>query len=323
MRASSAMTDGRQWDITVVGGANTDYMVRGPELPAPGTSVVGDVFIEAPGGKGVNQAAAAARLGSHVALVARVGGDARGQAVIDGLVADGVDTRFIYRDPDLITGVALIQVAHRGEKQILIAPGANHALTLQDVRVAAPAITGAALVVAQLEVPLDAVLEAGRLTQEAGAQMALDVSPPRTLPRELLRRLDLVRGNTREAETLTGVRVTDRASARAAAERMISWGARIAVVQAGDAGDLVLRGEDEVWLPRILLEGVDATGAGDTFMAAIATALVEGWPLERAGRFASVAAALATTVFGARAGLPRRAAVLELLDSFDARADVR
>jgi ribokinase len=324
------MTERQAWDVVVVGGVNTDYLVRGPRLPTPGETVEGDVFQEAAGGKGANQAVAAARLGARVALVARVGDDDRGAVLTDRLATENVDIGRVVLGAaaavEAPTGVALVMVAAGGEKAILTAPGANHRLAPEDVRAAAEAIRAARVVLVTLEAPLDAVGEALRLAADGGARIVLDPAPPAPLPDELLRLVDVIRPDAAEAETLTGIRPRDRATARAAAERLVARGAGAAAVQAGDAGDLLVWREPadgppgggtgalrERWLPRLPVAGVDATGAGDAFAAGLAVALAEGRPLEAAGALANAAAALATTELGAQAGLPRRAAVEALL----------
>ena len=289
------------YDVVVVGKANIDYLVRGPRLPGPGQSVNGDAFQEAMGGKGANQAVAAARLGARVALVARVGRDSRGDVILARLHDEAVDTRFVTRDPDQPTGVALCQVGASGEKQILSAAGANARLTAALVREAAPVLTSARLVLCQLGVPLEAVEEAVRIARSVRALVMLDPGPPAPLP------------NASEAQILTGIRVRDRNGAREAARDLLRRGVKTAVVQAGDEGDMALSRDRELWLPRFEVKRVDATGAGDAFASALAVCLAQGKPLEEAGPFASAAAALATTHLGAQASLPMREAVLQLL----------
>jgi ribokinase len=305
----------KTWDVVVVGGANTDYMVRGPRLPRPGETVQGDEFLEAPGGKGANQAVAAARLGARVAFIARVGADARGQAAIAQLQREGVDVRGVARDAHAFTGVALVMVDQRGEKQIFAAGGANVHFTPQDVRAAADTLRRARVVLTQLEVRLDAVTIAVQLAREAGVRVVLDPAPPQPLADELLRQVDLLKPDAREAEALTQIPVRDRASARAAANRLLERGVGAVAVQAGEEGDLIVWRGGERFLPRFPVKSVDATGAGDAFAAALAVALAEGRSLEEAGPFASAAAALTTTKLGAQAALPDRAAVMALLAS--------
>jgi len=306
--------DGR-YDVVVVGKANVDYLVRGPRLPQPGQSMNGELFQEAPGGKGANQAVGAARLGARVALVARVGNDQRGDSVIEALITEGVEVDHLVRDPAAFTGVAICQVGGNGEKQILSAAGANARLCADDVRAAADALRSARVVLLQLGVPLPTVAEAIRIGRSAGARIVLDPGPPAPLPDDLLSQIDLIRPNCSEAHALTGVVVLDRDSARAAALALLRRGAGAVAVQAGDGGDLLSWRDGELWLPRFEVPRLDATGAGDAFASAFAVALAEGRSLAEAGPFASAAAALATTVLGAQASLPRRAAVLALLES--------
>jgi ribokinase len=302
-------------DVVVVGKANMDYLVRGPRLPTPGQSVNGDAFQEAPGGKGANQSVGAARLGARVALIARVGQDDRGRAVIEALRKEGIDVSQVRQDPSAPTGVALCQVGGSGEKQILSAAGANARLTAADVRESSALFQGARVVLCQLGVPLEAVAEAVRQGRAAGAIVVLDPGPPAPLPDELIAQLDLIRPNTSEAQILTGIRVRDRLSAREAAADLIRRGAKAAAVQAGEFGDLLAWPGHEIWLPRFEVKRVDATGAGDAFASAFAVALAEGRTLAEGGPFASAAAALATTALGAQASLPTREAVLELMRS--------
>jgi ribokinase len=219
----------------------------------------------------------------------------------------------VTRDPEEPTGIALCQVGASGEKQILSAAGANARLTAAFVRDAADLLRSARVVLCQLGVPLEAVMEAVRIGRAAGARVVLDPGPPAPLPDELIACLDLIRPNTSEAQVLTGIRVCDRDSARAAGRELLRRGARAAAVQAGEHGDVLLWEGGEVWLPRFEVERVDATGAGDAFASALAVRLAEGAPPAEAGRFASAAAALATTVLGAQASLPKRDAVLALL----------
>jgi ribokinase len=303
---------GARFDVVVVGGANFDYLVKGPALPTGGATVRGALFQEAPGGKGANQAVAVARLGGRVALVACVGADERGDRIVQRLVEERVDTRHVVRDAVAPTGVALIAVGGSGEKQIITAPGANDRLAPSAVEAAANVIANAATVLLQLEVPLETVESAIRLARAAGALVVLDPAPAIPLREEVLRDVHVLRPNASEARVLTGVEVSDRASARHAAENLLRRGVRAACVGA-PGGNLLLSDEGETWLPHLEVEVVDETGAGDAFAGALALALAQGEDAADAARFAHVAAALATTRIGAQAGLPRRDAVLELL----------
>jgi ribokinase len=307
------MTSKSGWDVAVVGSANTDFLVRGPKLPAAGETVEGEDYHEGAGGKGANQAVAAARLGARTAFVARIGRDRRGDELARRLEAEGVDLRGLSRDPESPTGAAVIMVDRRGEKAILVAPGANGRMGAADVEAAADVIRAARVVLCQLEIPLEAVLAACRLARAAEARVVLDPAPARPLPDELLPLLDVIRPNASEAEALTGLRVQDRDSARRAAEWLLARGVGAAAVQAAGEGDLLVWPGGECWLPRLPVQSIDATGAGDAFAAGLAVMLAEGRPWAEAGPFANAAAALATTAVGAQAGLPRREAVYRLL----------
>ncbi|MDP2313630.1 MAG: PfkB family carbohydrate kinase [Pseudomonadota bacterium] len=297
-------------DVVVLGGLNTDFLVRGPRLPRPGETVRGWEFQQSLGGKGANQAVAAARLDASVRMIGRVGADERGRALIAGLTAEGVDTAAVGVDPDGATGAALVSVAADGAKQILTAPGANFSLGIVD---ATGALGDARVLLLQLEVPLDTVCAAVRAARAAHMLVVLDAGPPVPLPAALIAELDVIRANALEAHVLTGVGVHDRASAAAAAQVLLYRGAGAAIIGA-PGGDLLLDAAGETWLPHIDVPTVDATGAGDAFAGALAAELAAGRPLGAAVTFANAAAAIATTIAGAQAGLPLRSDVLGLLE---------
>lgn len=299
-------------DVVVVGGANADFLVRGRSLPKPGTTVDGDEFQEAPGGKGANQAVAAARLGASVALLARVGSDRWGNTILSTLKAEHVDVREVSVDPTLPTGVALVMVDAEGEKQIMTAPGANRRLTAEHVERAAHLLANTKVVLLQLESPLPAIEAAVRLGRAAGARIVLDPAPPRGLPEDLLRDVHVIRPNANEAQVLTGVDVTDERSARQAARNLLNRGVGAAIVGA-PGGNLLASPDGDRWLPHLDVKAVDATGAGDAFAAALAVSIARREDLVDAARFANAAAALKTTKLGAQAGLPRRDEVNQFL----------
>lgn len=293
-------------DILVVGGINSDYLIQGSTLPKPGETIDGQQFFEGPGGKGANQAVGAARLGSRVAFVGCIGRDERGDDLLRGLKNEGVDSRFVIRDSKAATGAALIMVDHRAEKQIMTAPGANHALRVQHIRKVFDRIS-ARVVLLQFEAPLSVVTAAAQLGRKAGAQIILDPAPPVAAPnKKILALVDVIRPNSSEAEALTGICVSDRASARKAAHALLARGVRAVAIQAGEEGNLLVWQGGEELLPKIPVKSIDATGAGDAFAAAFALGLAEGRSLIDAGRMANAAAALATTKIGAQTALPRR-----------------
>jgi len=301
--------------VVVLGGLNSDYLVHGTALPRPGETVDGTAFESGPGGKGANQAVAVARIGAHVTMLGCVGTDERGRRLLDALTGEGVAIDRIVHDRDAQTGAAVIMVGADGEKQIMAFPGANRRLTVERIREQSDTIERARLLLTQLECPLDSTIAAIRIAFGQGIPVVLDTAPALQLPMELYPLLHTIRSNSTEAEALTGIEVRDRTSARLAAREYLRRGARTAIVQAGDEGDLLLEHGRETWLPRRDVERVDATGAGDAFIGAFAAMLAEGCPVAEAGRFASAAAALATTKLGAQAALPTREAVERLLGS--------
>jgi len=293
--------------IVVVGSVNTDMVVRGDRIPAPGETVSGGTFLRADGGKGANQAVAAARLGARVTLVACVGNDELGRAAIEGLRAEGVDVDLVTRDPDRATGVALIMVDGGGENAISVAPGANSALSVDAVERARDVIASADVVLAQLEVPMEAVLRAVQIAADAGVCVVLNPAPARPLPEEVYRRITLLTPNRGEAALLAGVTQPD-----AAAGRLLELGAASVVVTLGPAGALLCDASGLRTVPGFAVEAVDSTAAGDAFNGALAVASAQGLPLDEAVRRACAAGALAATVPGARPSLPR----LGALDAF-------
>lgn len=301
------------FDIVVVGGINADYLARGDTLPARGETAMGRSFCQGPGGKGANQAVAAARLGARVAMVGRVGKDANGRAVLASLRKEGVDTSAVAIDPGAPTGVALIMVEESGEKQIMVSPGANAKLEPRDMRACREIIAGAKIVLLGFEAKLPTVLAAAKIAAKGGARVILDPAPPVTPPPELYTLLDVIRPNAGEAEFLTGVKTPDRSGARAAAAILRARGVKAVALQAGEEGDLLVWEGGETFLPRLKVKCVDATGAGDAFAAGLAVGLAEGKSFAEAGRLANAAAALATTKVGAQEGLPNRAKVEAIL----------
>jgi ribokinase len=304
--------------IVVVGGANYDYLAKAPKLPKPGETVQGDLVDDAPGGKGANQAVAAARLGASVAFIGRVGRDDRADRLLAAFAREQIDVSHLIQDRDAPTGVALVQVDRSGEKQILAVPGANSRMRIEDLRPCGSVITHARVLMLQLELPLEVVCAAAQLAHDAGVTVVLDPAPPvGKLPDHLLGMVDVIKPNAAEAHALTGIEVKDRASARDAAKQLLTNGVRVVAVTAGDAGTLVVSSEGEWWLPRLPVKSVDATGAGDAFAAAFAVACAEGKSPLEAGQFANAAAALATTTIGAQASMPTRHAVLAELRRAD------
>ena len=299
--------------IVVVGSSNTDLVLRVARLPRPGETVSDGIFDTVPGGKGANQAVAAARAGGQVTFVARVGRDAYGAQSIEHLQRDGIDTRFVRSDRGAPSGVALILVDQAGENCIGVAAGANARLSPADVRRTRSAINRARVVLIQLECPLDTVQAAVELASDAGVPTILNPAPARPLPARLLRRISFLTPNETEAGSLTGVRVTGIATARKAARGLLDRGVGGVMVTLGARGVLVATSDVTQHLPAFPVTPVDTTGAGDVFNGALAVALGEGRPVLDAVRFAQAAAALSVTVAGAQTSAPHRRAIEALL----------
>lgn len=295
--------------IVVVGSSNTDMVVKAARIPAPGETVLGGAFVMAAGGKGANQAVAAARLGAEVTLVARLGADPLGDEAIAGYQKDSILTDLIVRDPDRPTGVALILVDAHGENSITVALGANEALSPDDVERAADRIRTADAVVMQLEVPLAAVERAAAIARAAGVPVILDPAPAPDggLPEALLRNVTCLKPNESEAERLTGISVSDLASAERAARALQELGPRTVIITLGSQGAIVVDEAAVHHVPAYRVTAVDTTAAGDAFTGAFATAVGAGAALVEAVRRAAAAGALAATRMGAQPSLPTQA----------------
>jgi ribokinase len=292
--------------LVVVGSINVDLVVKSARLPAVGETVTGGRFAMVDGGKGANQAVAAARLGADVALVARVGQDHFGQQALATYRREGLVTDWILSDPQHPTGVALILVDEQGRNSISVASGANHALTPEDVERAAGCIRAADMVLVQLEIPLETVRHTVELAAKHGVAVLLDPAPAPAVPpdRDLLQHIAYIKPNETEAEQLTGVPVRDEASARQAAERLLQAGARHAIITLGAKGAYWLGPGQEGFVSAVPVQAVDSTAAGDAFSAGLACALARGLSLEESVGYAGLVGALSVTRFGAQPSLP-------------------
>jgi ribokinase len=295
--------------VVVLGSINMDLVVRVATLPRPGETVLGGRLLRFAGGKGANQAVAAARLGAEVRMIGRVGSDAFGDELIRGLEEDRVDVTRIVRDDDEPSGAALIVVEESGQNTVTVAPGANGGVGDAEVRRLAETLVPADVVVLQLEIPIDAVRAAIDAAHRAGARVVLNAAPAST--RLNLPAVDLLVVNEAEAAALSGVPVTDPESARAASSALGHWAEAVAVTL-GAAGS-VLREDGRITdvEPRHV-QAIDATAAGDAFVGAVAYSLAAGRPLRVAVELGSAAGAVAVTRMGARSSLPTLQEVLRL-----------
>ncbi|MBT2492991.1 ribokinase [Streptomyces sp. ISL-96] len=292
------------YDLLVVGSANADLVIGVERRPAPGETVLGSDLAVHPGGKGANQAVAAARLGARTALLARVGDDAHGRLLLESQREAGVDTGGV-RVGGAPTGVALITVDPSGDNSIVVSPGANSRLTPEDVRDAGALFAGARVVSAQLEIPLETVAEVVR-TRAAGSRFVLNPSPPAPLPAEVLAACDPLVANEHEARYVLGLGDTAGPAPEDWARGLLALGPRSVVVTLGAEGALVADGRTgaAVRVPSPRVDAVDTTGAGDAFTAALAWRLSLGEDLATAAAYAVRVGAAAVTKAGAQASFP-------------------
>jgi ribokinase len=292
--------------IVVIGSSNTDLIVKLDRLPRPGETVLGGEFVTAAGGKGANQAVAAARAGGEVTLVARLGQDMFGDWATAGFARDGIQVEYITRDPEAPSGVALIFVGADGENSIAVASGANSRLSPGDVAKAESAIAGSDRVVLQLETPLETVRAAAETAARAKVPVILNPAPARALPGDLLKLVSILTPNETEAEALTGIAVSDEESAARAAQALLAQGVETVIITLGARGAFVAGSSNRELVPGFPVKPLDTTAAGDVFNGALAVALGEGKALMEAVRFANAAAAISVTRLGAQPSVPNR-----------------
>jgi ribokinase len=300
--------------LLVVGSANMDLVVRAPHIPRPGETLSGSDFVTVPGGKGSNQAVAAARLGAEVCFAGRVGNDPFGKHLARGLAENGVNTDHLGSDETAPTGIAMIIVDEAGENSIVVAPGANHRIRPDAIDKLKPLIETVDFLVLQLEIPVETVDRALETARACGVRSLLDAGPAKALPPDVLRKADIVSPNESETEALTGCAVTDIESARRAAGSLLGMGVATVVLKLGANGAFIASDTVTAHVPAFEIQPVDTTAAGDGFTAALAVALAEGKEIESAVRFANAAGALAALEYGAQPSMPTRSAVESFLE---------
>lgn len=296
--------------ILVVGSLNADLVVRAARFPLPGETISGEDLQVIPGGKGANQAVAAARLGANVSMLGRVGKDNFGDFLLDNLEQNNVDIASIQRD-DAATGTATIIVDANGQNSIVLSPGANGKVTLADVDSASFPKGG--LLLLQLEIPTPTVLRAAQRACENGTRVILNPAPTQQLPDELIALADFLIPNEPELSLLAHQPVTDLASAEKAANLLLERGAKIVIVTLGSKGALILDKETRKHVDSFPVKVVDTTAAGDAFIGGFATSLLEDKSLEESVRFGCACGALAVTKFGAQPSLPTKEEVERLI----------
>lgn len=306
--------------ITIVGSINIDLVLRTPRMPLLGETISGNGFRQVGGGKGANQAVAAARQGAEVHFVGAVGDDAFGRGALMDLGANGVETGQIIVAPGVATGVAGIFVDAEGANSIVLAPGANNLLSVAQVEAAAATIASSSFLVCQLESPLESVMRAIEIANAAGVKVVFNPAPAAALPDSLLAMADYLVVNETEAAQLSGLRVDGPADAAAAARALRQRGAGAVLLTMGEAGVAVCDADGAYLVPAVKVQPVDTTAAGDTFVGTLTVALARGLTLKAATCEAQHAAALAVTRVGAQTSIPTRKELQEFIDSRGGRA---
>lgn len=291
-------------DIVVIGSLNMDLSVRVPRIPVPGETLLGNGIVTNPGGKGANQAGACARLGKRVAMVGKVGKDDFGRQMVQNLDSFGVNTQYIFTDPDNASGMAVIMVDAKGENSIVVLPGANGTFSTTDIKKAEGLIKEARLVILQLEISLESVIEGIRIARNHQVPVLLNPAPAVELPEEIYRGLDFIIPNETEAKILTGIDVVDEKSMKMASSILLSKGVKNVIITLGKNGAYAASNTLSLWIPPIDIIPVDTTAAGDAFIGGFAAAQIDSFSLEESVRFACCTGALATTKHGAQASLP-------------------
>jgi ribokinase len=284
-----------------------DLVVKSPRIPAVGETILGEDFIMTPGGKGANQAVAAAKLGAEVYFIAKLGDDVFAEQSLNNFKKEGINTKYVIQTKEAPSGVALITVDDAGNNVIVVAPGANQMLSPEDIRKAESDIASSGVLVAQLEVPLETIEFAAQLANSSGVLFILDPAPAQKLSPELLEMVDVLTPNETEAQILTGIEVTsNRDSARTAAKKLLEYGVKSVILTMGAKGFLLADDDRMESVPAVKVDAVDATAAGDAFTGSLAVGLAQGKTLADAALFANQVAALSVTKMGAQSSMPTK-----------------
>ena len=295
--------------IVVIGSSNTDMTVVADRLPVPGETVLGGKFAMGQGGKGANQAVAAQRLGGDVTFICKLGRDIFGENAIKEYKKDGMDTsKIMYSDQP--SGVALISVDTHAENCIVVASGANGDITVDDIEANRKEIEEAAILLLQLEIPVEAVVRAAKIGHEAGVCVVLNPAPACDLPEEIFQYLSLIIPNQTEIALMTGIEANDEEGAAKAVEALQAKGTKDVIVTMGSKGSMVYHEGQATFVPSRKVNAVDTTAAGDTYCGGLCVALSEGKDIIEAARFATASSALTVQKRGAQDSIPYRKDVI-------------
>jgi ribokinase len=296
--------------ILVIGSSNTDMVIKTDKLPAPGETILGGIFLMNPGGKGANQAVAAARLGGKVTFITKRGNDLFGNQTVGLLMREGIDTQYVVKDTELPSGVALITVDSTGENIIVVAPGSNGNLLQDDIPTKIFETGKFEILLLQLEIPISTVEYSAVTASENGIKVILNPAPARKLSDNLLKHTWLITPNETEVEILTGITVHDISTAENAASSLQKKGVKNIIIMMGAAGAYIKSESFTGMVPGVKVKAVDTTAAGDVFNGALAVALAEGKDMEEAVAFANKAASISITRMGAQASAPYRKSMI-------------
>ena len=297
--------------VLVIGSSNTDLVVRSPKLPNPGETVLGGTFFTAAGGKGANQAVAAARAGAQVTFVARLGHDDFGQQALKNFKTEGIDTQWIVSDPHHPSGVAFIIVDdNNAENSIVVASGANAALSPDQIQ--DHLFDTVDICLLQLETPIETVLYAATQSAKHNIRVVLNPAPATDLPSDIWPHLFLITPNQTETEHLTGICPDNKTNRQKAADALFKKGAKNVIITLGSQGAFLATPQNSHLIPAFEIKATDTTGAGDAFNGALCCALSQNHPLESAVRFASAAGALTVTQAGAQPSIPTRQQIVQV-----------
>lgn len=290
--------------IFVIGSCNTDMVIKSDRLPTPGETVIGGTFLMNPGGKGANQAVAAARQGGHVTFIAKTGNDVFGRQSLELYNSEGINTDLILSDPKTPSGVALIMVNSDGENCISVASGSNANLTPKDIEKFKTQIGNADLILMQLEIPIETVEYVSELALKTHTPVILNPAPARSLPEKLLKGLFLITPNETEAEILSGIKVKDYEKAKEAADVISGKGVANVVITMGSLGAFVKEGNNYSVIPANEVKAIDTTAAGDCFNGTLCVGLSEGKSITESAKLAVKASGLCVQKMGAQSSIP-------------------
>lgn len=302
--------------VVVIGSYNTDLTIRAKKIPRPGETVIGGIFNESGGGKGANQAVAAVRAGADVNFIARVGNDVLGKKGIQRLTGEKIDTRHVFLDNDVSTGVAFVVIDERGENSIVVASGANARLSPSDIETAKDAISLASVILVQLESPLETVRAAIKKSHENNATVILNPAPAQHLENNLLEGIDIITPNKIEAEMITGIKITDEESLRQITKKFFEYGIKNVFITLGPKGIFAGLPRTMELIPAFKVRSIDSTGAGDVFSGSLAAFIADGMSIEKAVKMAIVSSSISVTRMGTQNSAPRRNEIEQFMESF-------